>query len=60
MFQLPFYADFFARQGLSAEAIHWLPRIEFALSLPVLCGGLADLRQGLGRSAAAAGRSWKR
>jgi len=39
MFQLPFYADFFARQGLSAEAIRWLPRIEFFLSIPVLLAG---------------------
>jgi len=39
MFQLPFYADFFARQGLSAEAMRWLPRIELALSLPVLVAG---------------------
>ena len=39
MFQLPFYADFFARQGLSADAIRWLPRIEFVLSLPVLIAG---------------------
>ena len=39
MFQLPFYADFFARQGIAPEAIHWLPRIEFALSLPVLIAG---------------------
>ncbi len=39
MFQLPFYADFFVRQGISADAIHWLPRAEFALSLPVLWAG---------------------
>ncbi len=39
MFQLPFYADFFARQGLSADAIHALPRIELTLSLPVLWAG---------------------
>ena len=39
MFQLPFYADFFQKQGLSVQAIHWLPRIEFALSLPVLAAG---------------------
>ncbi len=39
MFQLPFYADFFARQGLSTDAIHALPRIEMALSLPVLWAG---------------------
>ncbi len=39
MFQLPFYADFFQKQGLSAQAIHWLPRIEMALSLPVLTAG---------------------
>ena len=39
MFQLPFYADFFARQGIAPEAIHWLPRIELALSLPVLIAG---------------------
>jgi heavy metal translocating P-type ATPase len=39
MFQLPFYADFFGHQGIAAEAIHWLPRIEFALSLPVLIAG---------------------
>jgi len=39
MFQLPSYADFFARQGLPAEAIHILPRIEMALSLPVLWAG---------------------
>jgi len=39
MFQFPFYADFFARQGLSAEAIQWLPRIELFLSLPVLLAG---------------------
>ncbi len=39
MFQLPFYADFFQRQGLSGEAMHWLPRIEMALSLPVLIAG---------------------
>ena len=39
MFQLPFYADFFARQGLTPEAIQWLPRIELVLSLPVLWAG---------------------
>ncbi len=39
MFQLPFYADVFVRQGISADAIHWLPRAEFALSLPVLWAG---------------------
>ena len=39
MFQLPFYADFFARQGLPAEAIQRLPRIEFFMSLPVLIAG---------------------
>ncbi len=39
MFQLPFYADFFQRQGLSAEAMRWLPRIEMALSVPVLIAG---------------------
>ena len=39
MFQLPFYADFFVRQGISADAIRWLPRAEFALSLPVLWAG---------------------
>ena len=39
MFQLPFYADFFQKQGLSVQAIHWLPRIEMALSLPVLAAG---------------------
>ena len=39
MFQLPFYADFFARQGLTAEALRWLPRIELILSLPVLIAG---------------------
>ena len=39
MFQLPFYADFFVRQGISADALHWLPRVELALSLPVLWAG---------------------
>ena len=39
MFQLPFYANFFAHQDIAPEAIHWLPRIEFALSLPVLIAG---------------------
>ncbi len=39
MFQLPFYADFFARQGISADAVRWLPRVELALSLPVLWAG---------------------
>lgn len=39
MFQLPFYADFFAKQGISADAIKWLPRAEFFLSLPVLWAG---------------------
>ena len=39
MFQLPFYADFFVRQGISADAIQWLPRAEFLLSLPVLWAG---------------------
>ena len=39
MFQLPFYADFFARQGVTADAMRWLPRIELALSLPVLWAG---------------------
>jgi len=39
MFQLPFYADFFAKQGVSADAIHWLPRAELVLSLPVLWAG---------------------
>ena len=39
MFQLPFYADFFARQGISADAVQWLPRAEFVLSLPVLWAG---------------------
>lgn len=39
MFQLPFYADFVVRQGISADAIRWLPRAELALSLPVLWAG---------------------
>jgi Cu2+-exporting ATPase len=39
MFQLPFYADFFARQGVTADAMRWLPRIELVLSLPVLWAG---------------------
>ena len=39
MFQLPFYADFFAKQGISADAVKWLPRAEFFLSLPVLWAG---------------------
>ncbi len=39
MFQLPFYADFFAKQGISADAVRWLPRAEFVLSLPVLWAG---------------------
>ncbi|MGI4788899.1 MAG: heavy metal translocating P-type ATPase [Janthinobacterium lividum] len=39
MFQLPFYADFFARQGISADAVRWLPHAEFVLSLPVLWAG---------------------
>ncbi len=43
MFQLPFYADFFAKQNINSDAvtdaIHWLPRAEFALSLPVLWAG---------------------
>ena len=39
MFQLPFYADFFVRQGITADALHWLPRAELALSLPVLWAG---------------------
>ena len=39
MFQLPFYADVFARQGISTDAIKWLPRAEFLLSLPVLWAG---------------------
>ena len=39
MFQLPFYADFFARQGLSSDAIHGFPRAEMFLSLPVLWAG---------------------
>ncbi len=39
MFQLPFYADFFQRQGLSPDALRWLPRIEMLLSLPVMVAG---------------------
>jgi len=39
MFQLPFYADFFQKQGLSAEAMQRLPRIEMLLSLPVMVAG---------------------
>jgi len=39
MFQLPFYHDFFTRQGLPAEAVQRLPRIEFFMSLPVLFAG---------------------
>lgn len=39
MFQFPFYADFFHRQGLTADALRVLPWIAFALSLPVLVAG---------------------
>ena len=39
MFQLPFYADFFQKQGLSVDAIQRLPRIEMLLSLPVMVAG---------------------
>ncbi len=39
MFQLPFYADLFVRQGISADAVQWLPRAELVLSLPVLWAG---------------------
>ncbi len=39
MFQLPFYADFFAWQGITADFIQWAPRVELALSLPVLWAG---------------------
>ena len=38
-FQLPFYADFFAKQVIAPDAVTWLPRAEFALSLPVLWAG---------------------
>ena len=39
MFQLPFYADFFQKQGLSPDAVRWLPRIEMLLSVPVMIAG---------------------
>ena len=39
MFQLPFYADIFWRQGVPEDAVHWLPRAEMFLSLPVLWAG---------------------
>ena len=39
MFQLPFYADFFQKQGLTADAMRWLPRAEMLLSLPVMIAG---------------------
>jgi len=39
MFQLPFYADFFQRQGLTPDAMQRLPRIEMLLSLPVMIAG---------------------
>ncbi len=38
-FQLPFYADFFARQVIAPDAVTWLPRAEMLLSLPVLWAG---------------------
>ena len=38
-FQLPFYADFFANQFVSADFIQWGPRAELVLSLPVLWAG---------------------
>jgi len=39
MFQIPFYADFFRIQGVPEDAVHWLPRAEMFLSLPVLWAG---------------------
>ena len=39
MFQIPFYADFFRLQGVPEDAVHWLPRAEMFLSLPVLWAG---------------------
>jgi len=39
MFQLPFYADFFQKQGLTEDAMRWLPRAEMLLSLPVMVAG---------------------
>ena len=39
MFQLPFYADVFVRQGVTADAMQWLPRLDLLLSLPVLWAG---------------------
>jgi heavy metal translocating P-type ATPase len=39
MFQIAFYADFFRHQGMPADAVHWLPRAEMFLSLPVLLAG---------------------
>ena len=39
MFQFPFYADFITHQGIPADVIQRMPRIEFLLSLPVLFAG---------------------
>jgi len=39
MFQFPFYADFITHQGIPADVIQRMPRIEFLLSLPVLIAG---------------------
>ncbi len=39
MLQLPFYTDFFSKQGLSYEAMRLLPLFQLAVSVPVLVAG---------------------
>jgi len=38
-FQLPFYAEVFAKQSVTADFVQWGPRAEMVLSLPVLWAG---------------------
>ena len=38
-FQLPFYAEVFAKQPVAADFVRWGPRAEMVLSLPVLWAG---------------------